>query len=177
MRSPHQNTVYTSPACYRCCTPYWSLSFLFDYPENLVRNTEHKAPQQQQLCLLQPISRTINLYNRKVWILYGISFFLFWGFKISGKFTRASEIWIFNHYIAFAERSTKNIIMDFQPHHTTEITPEPHVPVPPPPSRRYRNTAWHRHKSYQKTNDLTVTLELILHICTWLFWYPWIMFI
>ena len=48
LRSPHENIVYTSPVPYTCCTPCQSLSFWFDYPDNLVTSTEHKAPQQQQ---------------------------------------------------------------------------------------------------------------------------------
>jgi hypothetical protein len=48
MRTPHQNTVYTSPILYTNCTPCRSLSFLFHYLENLVRSTELKAPQEQQ---------------------------------------------------------------------------------------------------------------------------------
>jgi hypothetical protein len=49
MRSPHQNTVHTSPVPYTRRTPCQSFSFWFNYPDNLVRSTEHKAPEQQQL--------------------------------------------------------------------------------------------------------------------------------
>ena len=43
-------------------------------------------------------------------------------------------------------------------------------------SRRYRNIVWQTQMD-QTTHDLTVTLDLTLHICTWFFWYPWMMYI
>ena len=46
------------------------------------------------------------------------------------------ETRIVNHYTAFAERSTKDVIMNFQSHHTTEINPEPHTYQTPSPLQK-----------------------------------------